>query len=57
MFKLLLISVVAVPVLLGMLAARTRGRRGLAVLLAFIVTYNTVYMLMLYYLQVRWVGW
>jgi hypothetical protein len=57
MFKLLLISVVAAPVLLGMLAARTRGRRGLALLLAFLVTYNTVYMLMLYYLQVRWVGW
>ena len=53
MFKLLLISIVIAPVLLGMQAARTgaRRRRGLVLLLALVLTYDVLYMLMLYYLR------
>ena len=58
MFKLLLISIVIVPVLLGMYAARARrGRRGMGLLLGLVLTYDVFYWLMLYYLRVRWVGW
>ena len=58
MFKLLLISIVIVPVLLGMQAARRRrGRHALGLLLALVLTYDVLYWLMLYYLRVRWVGW
>lgn len=57
MFKWLLISVVIVPVLLGMLAATNRRqRRGLAQLLVFVLAYNVLYVLLLYYLRRRWVG-
>lgn len=55
MFKSLLISVVIVPVLLGMQAARNRREgRGLLQLLACLLAYNVLYMLMLYYLRRRW---
>ena len=58
MFKLFLISVVLLPVLFGMYAATVRPRRrGLVLLLALVFTYDVVYMLMLYYLRLRWVGW
>jgi hypothetical protein len=58
MFKLLLISIVIVPVLLGMQADRSgRGRHGLGLLLALVLAYDVAYWLMLYYLRVRWVGW
>jgi hypothetical protein len=58
MFKLLLISIVIVPVLLGMQAARGRSRRrSVLVLLAFVLTYDALYWVMLYYLRVRWVDW
>ena len=58
MFKLLLISVVVVPVLLGIQASKKRsGRRGFVMLLAFVLTYDVVYFLMLYYVRLRWVGW
>ena len=57
MFKLFLISIVAAPVLLGMLAARAAKRRGIWVLLAGLAAYDILYVLMLYYLRVRWVGW
>jgi hypothetical protein len=57
MFKLLLMSVVFVPVLMGMRAAASRGaRRGLSVLLALDLAYATFYILMLYYLRMRWIG-
>ena len=57
MFKLLLASVVFVPVLLGMWAARFRSeRRGLFVLFGLVLTYGTLYVLVLYYLRHRWVG-
>jgi hypothetical protein len=57
MFKVLLISVVLVPVLIGMLGGRARdGRRGLALVLGLFFTYDVLYLLMLYYLRVRWVG-
>jgi len=56
MFKLLLISIVIVPVLLGVQAAKSPGgRRGLLLLLALLLTYDVLYLLMLYYLRVRWV--
>jgi hypothetical protein len=55
MFKVFLISIVVVPVLLGMQAARARhGRRGLAMLLAAFFAYDVLYLLMLYYLRFRW---
>jgi hypothetical protein len=58
MFKLLLISIVMFPVLLGMRAAtRGRGRGGLLPLLAVVLTYDVLYLLLLYYLRIRWVGW
>jgi hypothetical protein len=58
MFKLLLISIVIVPVLLGMRAATSGGgRRGLGLLLALLLAYDVLYWAMLYYLRVRWVGW
>jgi hypothetical protein len=58
MFPLLLISVVVVPVLLAMRLARRRDLgRGLALLVAFVLAYDVLYLLMLYYLRLRWVGW
>jgi hypothetical protein len=58
MFKLLLISIVIAPVLLGMRAARGgRGRQRMGLLLGLVLTYDVFYWLMLYYLRIRWVGW
>lgn len=57
MFKLLLISIVVMPVLLGMKAAAQRNRRrGLVLLLVLVTAYDTLYVLMLYYLRLRWVA-
>ena len=57
MFKLLLISIVIVPVLLGMRAAKGRSEsRGFFRLLVFLLTYNVFYFALLYYVRVRWVG-
>ena len=56
MFKGLLISIVIVPVLLGVQAATSRrGPRGLPLLLAALVVYNILYLFLLYYLHYRWV--
>ncbi len=56
MFKLLLISIVIAPVLLGMQAAKDPSRRrGQFLLLALVLTYDVLYLLMLYYLRIRWV--
>ena len=58
MFKLLLISVVLAPVWLAIRMARGRsGRRAMAGLLVLVAAYDVLYLLMLYYLHVRWVGW
>ena len=58
MFKLLLITIVIVPVLLGMwVEARRHRRRGLSLLLALVLVYDLAYLLMLYYVRIRWVGW
>ena len=58
MFKLLLISIVVVPVLLAMHAARRGGRRkDVPLLLALVIGYDLLYWLMLYSLRLRWVGW
>ena len=57
MFKLLLISVVIVPVFLGMLvASRVGARRGLPALIALFLAYDIGFLFMLYYLRLRWVG-
>lgn len=57
MFKLLIITVVIVPVLLGMYAARRRRlRQGLVLFVALVLTFDLFYLLMLYYLRFRWVG-
>ena len=56
MGKTLLISIVIVPVLLGILAARSRREsRGLLWLAVFVITYNLFYLLLLSYLRRRWV--
>jgi len=58
MFKLLLISIVVMPVWLGMQAAGRRSRRrGLLLLCAVLLTYEVLYLVMLYYLRIRWVPW
>ena len=58
MFKLLLISIVVAPVLLGMRAAASRSRRrGLLMLVASVLVYDVLWVLMLYYLRIRWVAW
>ena len=58
MFKMLLISIVVMPVLLGIWAARSRSRRrGVVVLLALVLGYDALYFLLLYYVRMRWVGW
>jgi inner membrane protein involved in colicin E2 resistance len=55
MFKLMLISIVILPVLLGMQAAKVRSRqRGLLLTVALVLAYDVLYLLMLYYLRVRW---
>jgi hypothetical protein len=57
MFKYLLVSIVIVPVLLGVMAANGRGgRRGLSVLRIVWVLYGVLWVGMLYYLENRWVG-
>ena len=56
MFSNLLISFVLVPVVLGMLAARSRGRNKTLLLLASFGAYNVFYMILLHYLKYRWVG-
>lgn len=56
MFKWFLISIVLVPVLGGLVAARSRGRAGLVGLLAGLVLYDIFYIVLMYYLRVRWVG-
>lgn len=57
MFKILIITVVIVPVLLGMYAARRRRlRQGLVMFFALVLTFDLFYLLMLYYLRIRWVG-
>jgi hypothetical protein len=56
MFKLLLISIVVVPVLFGLQTAKSRSeRRGLFLLFGLVLTYGLLYVLMLFYLRVRWV--
>jgi hypothetical protein len=57
MFKAILISVVIVPVILGMRAGTSRRvRRGAPLLLAFLLLYDVMYLALLYYLRVRWLG-
>ena len=57
-FKLLLISVVLAPVWLAVRAAGGRSaRRPVTALVAVVAAYDVLYLLMLYYLHVRWVGW
>lgn len=57
MFNWFLRSVVIVPVLLGILAARRRRLQvGLLQLLALVVAYDFLFILLLYYLRDRWVG-
>ena len=57
MFKLFLISIVAVPILLGMQAGRIRDRKqAVSVLVGVVLGYDLLYILLLYYLRMRWVG-
>jgi hypothetical protein len=55
MGKALLVTVVLVPVLLGMWSARTRGlRRGLQNLLVMLIVFDVAYLVLLYYLRHKW---
>ena len=55
MFKLILMSAVIVPVLVGMQAAKSRSRwRGLVLLLTLVLAFDLLYMGMLVYLRDRW---
>jgi hypothetical protein len=57
MFKVLMISVVIVPILLAVYAGTRRNpRRGLIQMLGLVLAYDVVYLVMLYYLRHRWVG-
>ena len=57
MFKLLLVSVVLVPVAIGVLAAARLGqRRGFVALLALVFAFDLFFILMLYFLRYRWIG-
>ena len=57
MFKELLISVVVMPVVLGMLAARSRPQRYAFVrLLAFLFLFDVAYLVLVYYVKIKWVG-
>ena len=57
MFSRFLITIVLVPVVLGMIAARGRtAQQRLLQLLAYIAVYDILYMFVLYYLRYRWVG-
>lgn len=57
MFKYLFISVVIVPILLGVKAASVRGGpHSVRVLIGSCVLYSVFWVGMLYYLKQRWVG-
>ena len=57
MFGILLISIVIAPVLFAVQAGKSRGRtRSLLLMLTTVLTYDLLYMVMLYYLHGRWVG-
>jgi hypothetical protein len=56
-FKYLLLSIVIVPVLLGVKAAEYRSQaRGFRVLMIGWAVYGVTWLGMLYYLRDRWVG-
>jgi len=56
-FKHLLISIVIAPTLLGLAAAASRRRKArLPMFFGLLLTYNALYLVMLYYLRYRWVG-
>jgi hypothetical protein len=57
LFTYLLMSIVIVPVLLGIKAATNRsGTRGLRMLLNGWVLYGVLWLCMLYFVKHRWVG-
>jgi hypothetical protein len=57
MFKLCIISIVVVPILLGMVTARIRNRHhAWAALVSLVVAYDLVYVALLYYLRFRLIG-
>lgn len=57
MFKILLISIVIVPILLGVQAAKGQvGQRGLWLLRTGWVLYSIFWLFLLYYLERQWGG-
>jgi len=57
MFNWFFRSVMIVPVILGILAARQRRlQMSVTYLLAMVVVYDFLFILLLYYLRRRWVG-
>jgi hypothetical protein len=55
-FKHLIISIVIAPTLLALVAASRRRKAGLPIFFGLLLTYNALYLVMLYYLRYRWVG-
>jgi hypothetical protein len=56
-FKAFLNSIVIVPVLLGVFtAANVRGKQAAWLLVGLVLAYNLAYLVVLYYLKIRWVG-
>lgn len=57
MLKYLLISIVIVPVLLGIVAADRRvGQRDIRLLVTGWLVYSALWIGLLYYLKMHWVG-
>ena len=50
-------TILAFSILLGMFAARNRKEsRSVAILLGSVFLFDVCYMLLIYYLRIRWVG-
>lgn len=54
MSKWALMSVMVMPILLGVLPARWRGRKGLLVVLGGVLAFDLLYLLVLYTLDYKW---
>ncbi len=57
MFARLLVTVVLIPVVLGIIAAGSRRvRNRFLYLLALVAVFDVLYLFLMYYLRYRWVG-
>jgi hypothetical protein len=57
MFARLLVTIVLIPVVLGIIAAGSRRvRNRFLYLLALVAVFDVLYLFLMYYLRYRWVG-